>query len=75
MMSINFLSCIRGYHALCREMRMVVIGEQLLCERKPGLNAVDRYAMAMKDSCVTVGHHPSHQYHPQKIAVLKEEVR
>ena len=39
-------------------------------EQKPGLNAVDGYAMAVKkDSCVTVGHHP------QKIAVPNEEVR
>ena len=41
--------------------------EQLLCERKPGLNVVNRYAMVVKkDSCITVGHLP------QKILVLTE---
>ena len=37
-------------------MWTVVMGEQLLCERKPGLNVVDRYAMVVKkDSCIAVG--------------------
>ena len=48
----------------------MVMGEQLLRERKPLLNVVNRYAMAVKkDSCVTIGHRP------QKIAVLYEEMR
>ena len=48
----------------------MVMGEQLLRERKPLLNVVDHYAIAVKkDSCVTVGHRP------QKIAALYEEVR
>ena len=61
---------IRGYYVIYGEMRMMVMGEQLLRGRKPLLNVVDRYAMAVKkDSCITVGHCP------QKIAVLYEEVR
>ena len=56
---VIFSSCTRGYHVLYGEMRMVVMGEQLLYESKPELNVVDRYAMAVKkDSCVTVGHLP-----------------
>ena len=40
--------------------------KKLLCEQKPGLNVVDRYAMVVKkDSCIIIGHLP------QKI----EEVR
>ena len=43
------------------------MGEQLLHERKPRLNVVDRYAMVVKkDSCNPVGHLP------QKIAALTE---
>ena len=49
---------------------MAVMGEPLLCKRKPGLNLVDQYAMAVKkDSGITVGHLP------QKTAVLNEEAR
>ena len=44
--------------------------EQLFCEQNHGPNVVDQYAMAVKeDSCITV------ERLPQKIAVLKEEVR
>ena len=65
----NFLSCIRGYHILYGQMRTVVLGKQLLYERKPELYAVHQYAMAVKNCCITVGHRP------QEIAVLYEEVR
>ena len=35
---------------------MAVMGEQLLCEQKPRLDVVDRFAKAAKkDSCITVG--------------------
>ena len=48
------------------EIRTAVMVKKLLCEQKPGLNVVDRYAMVLKkDSCIIVGHLP------QKI----EEVR
>ena len=47
------------------------MGEQLLCEQKPGprpgLNAIGRYALAVKkDLCVFVGQIVSH--HPKIIA-------
>ena len=43
------------------------MGEQLLHEKKPRLNVVDRCAMVVKkDSCITVGHLP------QRIAALTE---
>ena len=47
-----FSSCIQGYHNLY-EMRMAVMREQLLHEQKPGLNVVDRYAMAVKQDSFT----------------------
>ena len=46
-------SCIQGYHNLYEEMRMAVMREQLFHERKPGLNVVDRYAMAVKQDSFT----------------------
>ena len=51
-------SCIQGYHVLYGVIRMAVMGEQLLCEQKPGprpgLDVVEQYALVVKkDSCVT----------------------
>ena len=49
-------SCIRGYYVLYGVIRTAVMGEQLLREQKPGLNAIGRYALAVKkDLCVFVG--------------------
>ena len=49
---------------------MAAIRNQLLCEQRPSLNLVNRYAMLVKkDSCITVSHLP------WKIALLSEEVR
>ena len=43
-------SCIRGYH-LYQAIWTAVVGECLVCQRKP-LNSSDRYAVAvLKDEC------------------------
>ena len=49
-------SCVRSYH-IYKDIWDAVIGEELLCERKPN-NRRDQYAVAIKKDRIIIGHLP-----------------